>query len=105
MRRGGIVFAGPAAIAAMIFYYLIPFLIVVGAPDFISRLRPFLIIGSSVLLIGFRAVPIIASETIRSSQIQADSARALVFSACRVRLDLVSSGDRKLLGEYSRRMI
>ncbi len=50
MKRGGIVLAGPAAIAIMIFYHLIPFLIVAGAPDFFARLRPFLISGSVLLI-------------------------------------------------------
>ncbi len=52
MRHGSIIFAGSAAIAVMIFYYFIPFLIVAGAPDSLSRLRPFVITGS-VLLIAF----------------------------------------------------
>jgi uncharacterized membrane protein len=47
MKRGGIV---PAAIAIMIFYHLIPFLIVAGAPGFFARLRPFLISGSVLLI-------------------------------------------------------
>jgi uncharacterized membrane protein len=50
MKRGGIVLADPAAIAIMMFYHLIPFLIVAGAPDFFARLRPFLISGSVLLI-------------------------------------------------------
>ncbi len=52
MRQGRIIFAGPAAIAVMIFYYFIPFLIVAGAPDSFAKLRPFVISGL-VLLIAF----------------------------------------------------
>jgi uncharacterized membrane protein len=48
--RCGIVLLGPAAVAVMIFHYLIPFLIVAGLPDFVSRLRPFLISGSVLLI-------------------------------------------------------
>ncbi len=50
MKRGGIVLADPAAIVVMTFYYLIPLIIVAGAPDFLAKLRP-LLISSSVLLI------------------------------------------------------
>lgn len=52
MRHGSIIFAGPAAITVMIFYYFIPFLIVAGAPDSFAKLRPF-VITASVLLIAF----------------------------------------------------
>jgi hypothetical protein len=52
MRHGSVIFAGPAAIAVMIFYYFIPFLIVAGAPDSLAELRPF-VITASVLLIAF----------------------------------------------------
>ena len=54
MRHGSIIFTGPTAIAVMIFYYLIPFLIVAGAPDSFAKLRPF-VITASVLLIAFGA--------------------------------------------------
>jgi len=50
MRHGSIIFAGPTAIAVMIFYYLIPFLIVAGAPDSFAKLRPFVIIASVLLI-------------------------------------------------------
>lgn len=46
----GAIFAGPAAIAVLGFYYVLPFAIVAGAPDPLASLRPFLIL-SSVLLI------------------------------------------------------
>src|SRR5260221_11540243 len=52
MRHGSIIFTVPTAIAVMIFYYLIPFLIVAGAPDSFAKLRPF-VITASVLLIAF----------------------------------------------------
>jgi hypothetical protein len=52
MRHGSIIFAGPIAIAVMIFYYFIPFLIVGGAPDSFAKLRPF-VLTASVLLIAF----------------------------------------------------
>jgi len=50
-RNSGI-FVGPAAIVLMVFYYFIPFAIVAGGPDFLAKLRPF-VISSSVLLIAF----------------------------------------------------
>ena len=46
------ILAGPTAIIPMVFYYLIPFQIVAGAPDSLGRLRPFLL-SASVMLIGF----------------------------------------------------
>jgi hypothetical protein len=54
MRDRGIIFAGPAAIAVMIFYYFIPFLVVAGAPESFATLRPFVIPGSLLLIaLGF----------------------------------------------------
>jgi hypothetical protein len=85
VRQGGIIFAGPAAIAVMIFYYFIPFLIVAGAPDSFAELRPY-VITASVLLIAFGS-SIMASAAIRSSHIQADFAS--VFNPCGTRLDFV----------------
>jgi hypothetical protein len=35
--------AGPAAVVLILFYYFIPFLIIAGAPDYFSKLRPFVI--------------------------------------------------------------
>ena len=52
MRCGSIILAGPTAIAMMVFYYFIPFLIVAGAPGSFAKLRP-LVITAPVLLIGF----------------------------------------------------
>ena len=48
------IFAGPAAVTVMVFYNFVPFAIVAGAPDYLARLRLFLIL-SSVLLIAFGA--------------------------------------------------
>ena len=48
--RHTIVRAGSAAIAVMVFYYLIPFFILAGAPDYVANLRLFLISGSVVLI-------------------------------------------------------
>jgi len=54
MKYGGSIFAGPAAIVLMIFYYLIPFLIVAGASDSFAKLRPFLVSGSVLFIaLGF----------------------------------------------------
>jgi len=52
MTHSSGILVGPAAIVSMVFYYLIPFMIVAGAPDSLAKLRPF-VISSSVLLIAF----------------------------------------------------
>ncbi len=52
MRHGSVLVAGPAAMAVMIFYYFIPFLIAGGAPDSLAMMRPIVIAGA-VLLIAF----------------------------------------------------
>src|SRR2546426_4016650 len=77
MRQGRIIFAGPAAIAVMIFYYFLSFLIVAGAPDSFAKLRPF-VITASVLLIAFGFLQSWRAR-ICSSRIQTHSARVLVF--------------------------
>jgi len=49
MRQGGSIFAGPRAVGVMVFYYLIPFLIVAGGSDSLAKLRPFRDIGFCVI--------------------------------------------------------
>ena len=54
MSRFSTIFLGPTPVALMLSYYLVPFAIVAGAPDSISRLRPFLIASPALLMaLGF----------------------------------------------------
>src|SRR5580704_6970049 len=48
MKNSGIIFVSVAAIGLMIFYHLIPFLFVGGAPDSLAKLWPFSLVGSIV---------------------------------------------------------
>jgi len=46
MKNSGIIVASVAAIGFMIFYHLIPFLFIGGAPDSLAKLWPFSLAGS-----------------------------------------------------------
>ncbi len=51
MKNACIAGAGLGAVALIVFYYSIPFLIVRGVPDSVGRLRPFILGGSALFLL------------------------------------------------------
>jgi heme A synthase len=57
MKSRGVIFASVAAIGFMIFYHLIPFLFIGGAPDSLAKLWPFSLAGSILsVALGFYQV-------------------------------------------------
>ena len=57
MKNSGVILASVAAIGFMIFYHLIPFLFIGGAPDSLAKLWPFSLAGSILsVALGFYQV-------------------------------------------------
>jgi len=93
------IWTGTSAVALMIAYYSIPFLILDGAGASLGKLRPPLPLGSlAIALFGFFSV--MAHPAFERSAVRAERCRTFGFLCGCAWPDAVLTTDRKLLANF-----
>jgi len=104
MKNACIAGAGLGAVALIVFYYSIPFLIVRGVPDSVGRLRP-VHIGRLGPVSASWLFSVIDGHAIGISRFEDQRVSLLVVRDCGTGADIISAADSKLFSKFTGEVI